>query len=81
MAEEHKEIDVLTGTATTGHEWDGIRELNNPLPRWWIITLVAVAVLHHDRLGGRLLDRLSSLAAIDQLDAGRVRLPHPDGAP
>jgi cytochrome c oxidase cbb3-type subunit III len=21
---------------TTGHEWDGIRELNNPLPRWWL---------------------------------------------
>lgn len=29
---------------TTGHEWDGIQELNNPLPRWWfglfIITIV-----------------------------------------
>ncbi len=36
MAEEHKEIDRLTGTATTGHEWDGIRELNTPLPRWWL---------------------------------------------
>ena len=21
---------------TTGHEWDGIKELNNPLPRWWL---------------------------------------------
>ena len=21
---------------TTGHEWDGIQELNNPLPRWWL---------------------------------------------
>ena len=21
---------------TTGHEWDGIAELNNPLPRWWV---------------------------------------------
>ncbi|WP_135504217.1 cytochrome-c oxidase, cbb3-type subunit III [Roseovarius aestuariivivens] len=21
---------------TTGHEWDGIEELNNPLPRWWL---------------------------------------------
>ncbi len=36
MAEEHKEIDTLTGTATTGHEWDGLRELNTPLPRWWL---------------------------------------------
>lgn len=24
------------GVETTGHEWDGISELNNPLPRWWI---------------------------------------------
>lgn len=22
---------------STGHEWDGIEELNNPLPRWWLI--------------------------------------------
>jgi cytochrome c oxidase cbb3-type subunit 3 len=29
-------VDTVTGTATTGHEWDGIRELNTPLPRWWL---------------------------------------------
>jgi cytochrome c oxidase cbb3-type subunit 3 len=23
---------------TTGHEWDGIQEWNNPLPRWWLWT-------------------------------------------
>ncbi|MBL1234998.1 MAG: cytochrome-c oxidase, cbb3-type subunit III [Rhodobiaceae bacterium] len=28
--------DEITGVDTTGHEWDGIRELNNPLPKWWI---------------------------------------------
>ena len=44
MAEEHKEIDPLTGTATTGHEWDGIRELNTPLPRWWLWTFYACIV-------------------------------------
>jgi cytochrome c oxidase cbb3-type subunit 3 len=38
VAEEHKEVDKLTGTATTGHEWDGIHELNTPLPRWWLWT-------------------------------------------
>ena len=32
-----KEIDQPTGVETTGHEWDGIKELNNPLPRWWLI--------------------------------------------
>ncbi|MEP1522188.1 cytochrome-c oxidase, cbb3-type subunit III [Ascidiaceihabitans sp.] len=23
---------------TTGHSWDGIEELNNPMPRWWLYT-------------------------------------------
>lgn len=31
-----KEIDRLSGVATTGHEWDGLKELNNPLPKWWL---------------------------------------------
>src|SRR3546814_12887710 len=34
MAEKH--IDEISGVETTGHEWDGIRELNNPMPRWWL---------------------------------------------
>ena len=33
-----KEIDKVTGVETTGHEWDGIKELNKPLPRWWLWT-------------------------------------------
>ncbi len=36
MADEKPPVDALTGTATTGHVWDGIRELNTPLPRWWL---------------------------------------------
>ncbi len=32
----HKDVDEVSGTETTGHEWDGIKELNTPLPRWWI---------------------------------------------
>ncbi|MEO1251763.1 MAG: cytochrome-c oxidase, cbb3-type subunit III [Pseudomonadota bacterium] len=32
-----KEVDEPTGVETTGHSWDGIKELNNPLPRWWVI--------------------------------------------
>lgn len=31
-----KEIDKASGVETTGHEWDGIKELNNPAPRWWL---------------------------------------------
>lgn len=33
-----KHVDELSGIETTGHEWDGLRELNNPLPRWWLWT-------------------------------------------
>lgn len=32
------EVDHVTGVETTGHEWDGIKELNKPLPRWWLWT-------------------------------------------
>jgi cytochrome c oxidase cbb3-type subunit 3 len=35
------EIDAVTGQPTTGHVWDGIRELNRPLPRWWVWTFYA----------------------------------------
>ena len=35
---DHSDIDGVSGTATTGHEWDGIKELNTPLPRWWVVT-------------------------------------------
>lgn len=41
MTDHRDEIDSVTGTATTGHQWDGIKELNTPLPRWWIITFYA----------------------------------------
>lgn len=30
--------DDLTGRETMGHEFDGIEELNTPMPRWWLIT-------------------------------------------
>jgi len=33
-----REKDEISGIETTGHEWDGIKELNNPLPRWWLWT-------------------------------------------
>ncbi|MBV1903149.1 MAG: cytochrome-c oxidase, cbb3-type subunit III [Marinosulfonomonas sp.] len=29
---------------TTGHSWDGIEELNNPLPRWWVWTFYATII-------------------------------------
>lgn len=36
--------DELTGKMTTGHEWDGITELDNPLPRWWLYVFYACIV-------------------------------------
>lgn len=36
MTDRSPEIDPHTNVETTGHEWDGIKELNNPLPRWWL---------------------------------------------
>ncbi len=46
MANEHpgKRIDQPTGTETVGHEWDGIEELNTPLPRWWLYTFYLTIV-------------------------------------
>jgi cytochrome c oxidase cbb3-type subunit 3 len=44
-----RKIDEPTGVETTGHEWDGIRELDNPLPRWWLWTwyaCIAVAIVY-----------------------------------
>jgi cytochrome c oxidase cbb3-type subunit 3 len=40
----HKRIDEPTGTQTVGHEWDGIEELDTPLPRWWLMIFVATCV-------------------------------------
>ncbi|MFM2041730.1 MAG: cytochrome c oxidase, Cbb3-type, subunit [Pseudomonadota bacterium] len=38
------EKDAPTGQDTTGHEWDGIKELNTPLPKWWLYTFYATVV-------------------------------------
>ena len=38
------DVDAATGTPTTGHEWDGIKELNTPLPRWWVWVFYATVV-------------------------------------
>ena len=38
---DNKRIDQPTGTQTVGHEWDGIEELDTPMPRWWLWTFYA----------------------------------------
>lgn len=39
-----RQVDEASGVNTTGHEWDGIRELDNPMPRWWVWTFYATIV-------------------------------------
>jgi cytochrome c oxidase cbb3-type subunit 3 len=41
---KNREKDDVSGVETTGHEWDGIRELDNPLPRWWLVIFYACIV-------------------------------------
>lgn len=38
------EKDSISGRETTGHEWDGVKELNTPLPTWWVYTFYASIV-------------------------------------
>ncbi len=42
--DKNKEIDEVSGVDTTGHEWDGIKELNNPMPRWWIYSFIVCCI-------------------------------------
>ena len=39
-----RDLDDVTGTQTTGHEWDGIKELDTPMPRWWLWTYAASVI-------------------------------------
>jgi len=43
MTARNKQTEPENGQQieTTGHEWDGIEEFNNPLPRWWLWTFYA----------------------------------------
>jgi len=45
MAEQQKPAPKPTAkVGTTGHEWDGIEELNTPLPRWWLWLFYATII-------------------------------------
>jgi cytochrome c oxidase cbb3-type subunit 3 len=36
MSDRERDLDEHSGVETTGHDWDGIKELDTPLPRWWL---------------------------------------------
>ncbi|MEO9529644.1 MULTISPECIES: cytochrome-c oxidase, cbb3-type subunit III [Alphaproteobacteria] len=87
MADTHnKDVDRVSGVETTGHEWDGLKELNNPLPRWWLYSFyacIAWAVVYWVLYPSWPLissystgvlganQRLEALAALDEGIAGR----------
>lgn len=39
-----KDGNTAADVGTTGHEWDGIEELNKPLPKWWLYVLYATII-------------------------------------
>jgi len=76
-------------TPDTGHEWDGIKEYDNPLPRWWLYVFYATVVwsigywvvmpawpLVTDYTRGLLghSQRREVTAAVEALKAGRAEL-------
>lgn len=36
--------DKTDNVPTTGHEWDGIQEFDNPMPKWWLYTFYACII-------------------------------------
>ncbi len=39
-----KPVEKKKEVETTGHEWDGIQEYNNPMPRWWVMVFYATII-------------------------------------
>ena len=39
-----KKSDKTDNVPTTGHEWDGIQEFDNPMPKWWLYTFYACII-------------------------------------
>lgn len=44
MSAPNKNVDKISGTELRHHEWDGIQELDTPLPRWWLWTFIVTVV-------------------------------------
>jgi len=87
MSDQKPTIDEISGTETTGHEWDGIEELNTPMPRWWLwvfyasilvgigyaIAMPSIPLInsHFKGVLGH-SDRAAVIAAVDDMRAERA---------
>ena len=69
---DKKEIDEVSGVETTGHEWDGIKDSEQPAA-----ALVAVDLLCLHHLGLGLYRVLSGLAGYHGRDGRYPRLVQP----
>ncbi|WP_298921008.1 cytochrome-c oxidase, cbb3-type subunit III [uncultured Roseobacter sp.] len=79
------ELDETSGQHTTGHEWNGIKELNTPMPKAfsiWLWLSIAVAVLlwllypawpYVTHYTGGILGYSSRIAVTEQVEAGRAQ--------
>ncbi|WP_028357902.1 cytochrome-c oxidase, cbb3-type subunit III [Brackiella oedipodis] len=38
-------LGTKTVVTKTGHEWDGVTELNHPIPRWWTVMYLGLVVI------------------------------------
>ncbi len=79
------ERDEISGQETTGHEWNGIKELNTPMPKAfhiWLWLSIAVSVLlwilypsfpFIKSYAGGILGYSSRIAVTDDVAAGRAQ--------
>ncbi len=67
-------------TPTTDHDYDGIREFDNPLPTWWLVTFFATIIfafhywIHYEFGGG--MDQKAELSQ-DMAQIQQLQHNHP----